>query len=176
MTLDLTEERVRFDFPQAKSLFKFDERDALSPTFHGAPMKGVDVVAEFPNFQLWIEIKEYKTEEIGEMKLEGDVKKKEDNHLKTYLTNNFKYKFRDTYLYRYCEDQVGLPVVYVCFTNFDNALNTFFRRELLKHLPAGMPNPRRWKKELIAKERVFVVDEKAWERTLEPFFGTCKRY
>ena len=59
MKLDLREERVRLDFPNALALYKFDERERLSPTFHGAPMKAVDVLAEFPTFQLWIEIKEY---------------------------------------------------------------------------------------------------------------------
>ena len=176
MKLDLTEERVRFDFPNAKALFKFDEKDPLSPTFHGAPMKGVDVVAEFPTFQLWIEIKEYTPEEINEMKMTGDMKKNDGRNLKSYLTNNFKYKFRDTFLYRFCEEKISLPIVYVCLTNFDNTLNIFFRKELQKHLPTGKANPKRWKKELIKSERVFVVDEAAWTRTLTEKFGTCKRY
>ena len=176
MKLDLTEERVRFDFPDARALFKFDERERLSPTFHGAPMKGVDVVAEFPTFQLWIEIKEYKQDEILEMRNEGDMRRNEEQHLKSYLIGNFKYKFRDTFLYRFCEEKVDLPIVYVCLTNFDDALNGFFKRMLKKQLPAGKANPHRWKKELIAKERVFVVDEVAWKRNLESKIGTCERY
>ena len=176
MKLDLTEERVRFDFPDAKALFKFDEKDSMSPTFHGAPMKGVDVIAEFSKFQLWIEIKEYTSEEIQRMKNEGDIRRTDEPHLKSFLTGYFKYKFRDTFLYRFCEEKVNLPIVYVCLTNFDNTLNGFFKKGLQKQLPTGKVNPKRWKKELIAKERVIVVDEVAWNRTLASKFGTCERY
>ncbi len=176
MNLDLTEERVRFDFPDATALFKFDEKDRMSPMFHGAPMKGVDVVAEFPKFQLWIEIKEYPSEEIQRMKDEGAIRRNDEPHLKTFLASYFKYKFRDTFLYRFCEGKIDLPIVYVCLTNFDNTLNGFFRKGLLKELPTGKANPTRWKKELIAKDLVFVVDVVAWNRTLASKFGTCERY
>lgn len=176
MKLDLIEERVRFNFPNANKLFKFDEKDTMSPTYHGAPMKGVDVVAEFSGFQLWIEIKEYTPEEIIQMRKEcGQRKTNEPNH-KSWLLGYFKYKFRDTFLYRFCEDKVGLPVVYVCLTNFDSALNLYFKKELRRHLPTGKANGKRWKKELIAKDNVHVVDFAAWERNLEPRFGECKKY
>ena len=176
MKLDLREERVRLDFPNALALYKFDERERLSPTFHGAPMKAVDVLAEFPTFQLWIEIKEYTPEEIQEMKDERDKGKPGELHHKTWLVNNFKYKFRDTFLYRFCEEKIDLPVVYVCLTNFDHALNIFFRRQLINQLPTGKVMPDRWRKELIAKNHVFVVDEGDWQRNLEQKFGTCVRY
>ena len=176
MRLDLTEERVRMDFPNARALYKFDERDRLSPTFHGAPMKAVDVLAEFPTCQLWIEIKEYTPEEIQEMKAERDRGNPNEYHLKTWLTNNFKFKFRDTFLYRFCEEKIDLPIVYVCFTNFDSALNSFFRSQLRVLLPTGRANPRRWNKELIAKDRIFVVDQDAWKRSREAKFGECVRY
>ena len=54
MRLTLPEEKFEFDFPTARTLYKFDERDSLSPTFHGVSMQAVDVMAEFPTFQLWI--------------------------------------------------------------------------------------------------------------------------
>jgi len=40
-----------------------------------APMQAVDVMAEFPNFQVWIEIKEFQPAEIEAMKKEGDQQK-----------------------------------------------------------------------------------------------------
>ena len=73
MKLTLKEEEFEFDFPNAKTLYKFDEKDPLSPTFHGAPMQAVDVMAEFPNFQLWIEIKEFQPSDIEAMKKERNV-------------------------------------------------------------------------------------------------------
>ena len=72
MKLILTEEKFEFDFPDAIALYKFDERDSLSPTFHGAPMQAVDVMAEFSTFQLWIEIKEFQPSEIEAMKKEAE--------------------------------------------------------------------------------------------------------
>ena len=42
-----------FDFPLAKTLYKFDESDKLSPYYHGANMmKAVDAVAEFSEYYL----------------------------------------------------------------------------------------------------------------------------
>ena len=79
-----------FDFPSAKELYKFDETDKLSLYYHGAPMmKAVDVMAEFPKFYIWIEIKHYTDEDIVRMKQEGDQRKNGDEyHIKTHLRNN----------------------------------------------------------------------------------------
>lgn len=175
MKLTLTEEKFEFDFPNAIALYKFDERDRLSPTFHGGFMQAIDVMAEFPNFQLWIEIKEFQNFEIKNMKEEGDQQKKGDNvHHKAHLTKNLKHKFRDTFIYRYCENKLDKKIVYVCLTNFDNALNVFFRNELRKQLPTGKAS-KRWTKLLMDKESLFVVDENAWCRTLEEKFGKCTK-
>lgn len=176
MKLTLAEEKFEFDFPKAKALYKFDERDPLSPTFHGVPMQAVDVMAEFDTFQLWIEIKEFREDEIERMKREGDQRKKgDDYHNKANLTKNLKHKFRDTYLYRLCEGKAHLPVAYVCLTNFDDALNGFYKKELKKHLPSGKANPKRWKHGLIDEAHVFVVNERVWKRNFEEKFGTCRK-
>lgn len=174
MKLTLTEEKFEFDFPNAKALYKFDERDRLSPTFHGVPMKAVDVMAEFPNFQLWIEIKEFQLEEIKAMREEGDQQKKGQNvHHKANLTNNLKHKFRDTFLYRFCENKLDTKVVYVCLTNFDDALNGFYKKELQRHIPTGFASKKRWSKQLLDKSLLMVVNQDAWQRNLEEKFGKC---
>lgn len=175
MKLTLTEEKFEFDFPNAIALYKFDEKDPLSPTFHGVPMQAVDVMAEFPTFQVWIEIKEFQPLQVESMQKEGDQPKKGcTEHAKAYLTKNLKHKFRDTFLYRYCENKLGKNVVYVCLTNFDDALNGFYRKELKKQIPVGKPS-KRWKKQLIEEFRLMVVNEDAWHRNLEEKFGTCKK-
>ena len=142
MTLTLVEEGMKFDFPKAKTLYKFDETHNDSPNYHGvSQLKAVDVVAEFKDFQLWIEIKEFQYSEIEDMRREGDMRKSGNEiHRKSYLTNNFKLKFRDTWLYRWCEDKNQLPIIYICLTNFDSALNVFYKKELVKYLPTGKPN------------------------------------
>lgn len=175
MKLTLTEEKFEFDFPNAKALYKFDERDSLSPTFHGEPMQAVDVMAEFPNFQLWIEIKEFEPSEIEAMKKEGDQQKKGNNvHNKAHLTNNLKHKFRDTFLSRYCENKLDTMIVYVCLTNFDDALNGFYKKELQKQIPAGLAS-KRWSKQLLDKSLLMVVNKEAWQRNLEEKFGSCTK-
>lgn len=175
MKLTLTEEKFEFDFPNAKALYKFDEKDPLSPTFHGAPMQAVDVMAEFPKFQLWIEIKEFMPSEIEAMKKEGDQQKKGQNvHNKAHLTKNLKHKFRDTFLYRFCENKLDTKIVYVCLTNFDDALNGFYKKELQKQIPTGIASTR-WEKQLLDRSHIMVVNQNSWQRNLEDKFGKCNK-
>ena len=48
-----------FCFPDAVNAFKFDETDRTKDTFHGVPMKAVDIIVELKNAYLFIEIKNY---------------------------------------------------------------------------------------------------------------------
>jgi hypothetical protein len=173
MKLTLNEEKFEFDFPNAKALYKFDEKDKLSPTYHGAPMQAVDVMAEFSDFQVWIEIKEFQSSEIEAMNKEGDQRKKGDNvHHKANLTKNLKHKFRDTFLYRFCENKLCSKIVYICLTNFDDALNGFFRKQLKEQIPVGLVS-KRWKKILLEEKYIMVVNIDSWQRNLEKKIGKC---
>lgn len=173
MILTLNQERFTFDLPDALELYKFDEPDRLSPYFHGAPMKCVDVMAVFKKYQLWIEIKEYSPEEIDDIR---NHKTEVGYDPYKWLLNNLKHKFRDTYLYRHCEGVNNLPIVYICLTNFDDALNQVFKKQLKKYIPAGKPNPRRWTESMIEENHVLVVNEASWKRNLEGRFGTCTSF
>ena len=175
MKLTLTEEKFEFDFPNAKVLYKFDETDPRLPTFHGVPMKAVDVMAEFANFQLWIEIKEFQISDIATMKKEGDQrKKKASTHKQNHLIKNLKYKFRDTFLYRFCENKLDKKIIYVCLTNFDDALNGFFKRELKKQIPTNGAS-KRWQKQLLDEFHLMVVNIDSWQRNFEDKFGICRK-
>ncbi|MDY3977997.1 MAG: hypothetical protein SOY91_06730 [Candidatus Onthomorpha sp.] len=175
MILLLEEEKFEFDFPKAKALYKFDERDINSPNYHSAPMKAVDVVAEFDKFQLWIEIKEFPPHSIKAMQQTKSTEAdKQPKYNKAHLTENLKYKFRDTFLYRLCEDKTIKAIVYICLTNFDDALNGYFRKELQRQIPAGQVS-RNSDKHLIAKSQVYVVNKEAWNRNFAAKFGTCRK-
>ena len=175
MILLLEEEKFEFDFPEAKALYKFDERDINSPNYHSAPMKAVDIVAEFDKFQLWIEIKEFPPHSIKAMQQTKSTEAdKQPKYNKAHLTENLKYKFRDTFLYRLCEDKTIKAIVYICLTNFDDALNGYFRKELQRQIPAGKVS-RNSDKYLIATSQVYVVNEKAWDRNFAAKFGTCRK-
>jgi len=149
-----------FRFEDAIDAFVFDEQDKSKPTFHGAPMKGVDIVVELEDKYLYIELKDYDDPsiyDISKISTEDDEKAIQDGF--TWLKRYLKYKFRDTYLYRHAEGKVEKPVVYFCLTTFDNALNSIMQKQLKKELPVGKVSPR-WVK-AIAKS-CFVMNPQKW--------------
>ena len=81
----------------------------------------------------------------------------DDRWLKNYL----KYKFRDSYLYRYAEDKVNKPVHYLCLINFDNALNVALNKNLKRELPVGKVTAR-WNKKLC--ESCQVLNQAEWNK------------
>ena len=135
-----------FDFPDAVTAFKFDENNPAKITYHGLPMKAVDIIVEFMDSYLFIEIKNYDDPADYDMKssvdkTEQDEKQKHFNWLKNYL----KYKYRDSFLYRSAEEKTDKPVHYFCLLNFENALNIIMQKNLKQELPVGKPS-KRWKK------------------------------
>ena len=133
-----------FDFNEALNAFIFDETDKRKATFHGAPMKAVDILVELEKNYLFIEVKNY--EDVAEFQKsaedDADTIKKKHDHQK-WLKNYLKYKFRDSYLYRHAEGKVDKPIHYLCLINFDNALNHALNNNLRRELPVGKPT-RRW--------------------------------
>jgi hypothetical protein len=108
-------------------------------------MKAVDIVAEFANDYLFVEIKDFDDPQIcnvlfSSSEEEDEARKKHFKWLKNYL----KYKYRDTFLCRHAEQKVDKSIHYVCLlVNFDNALNTRVKNALHPELPVGK-NSRRW--------------------------------
>ncbi|SQD78320.1 hypothetical protein [Moritella yayanosii] len=150
----------RFEFTDALEAFVFDEKDKSKPTFHGAPMKGVDIVAEFDEAYVYIEIKDYQDEFASAYDIqnfESDDELKEKRRAFKWLKNYLKYKYRDSYLYRHAEDKVEKPIHYICLLNFDNALNLKFTKSLKQELPIGRKS-RRWNKSLAQSCRVLNID------------------
>lgn len=127
-----------FRFEDALDAFVFDEKDSTKPTFHGAPMKGVDIVAEFAEAYVYVELKDYDDSSIYDVLgavTDDEIKSRQDSF--KWLKNYLKYKFRDSYLYRHAEQKVDKPVHYVCLLTFDNALNSRMQKALKRELPVG---------------------------------------
>ncbi len=146
--MNITVDGYSFDFTDAIDAFVFDERDSSKPTFHGVPMKAVDLVVELQNAYLFVEIKDmYDTDLYDERQAinQADIQRTKA-HFK-WMKNYLKYKFRDSYLYRHAEDKVDKPIHYICLLSFDNALNTKFKKDLKIELPVEKASVR-WKKEL----------------------------
>jgi len=149
----------KFSFDEAVDAFVFDETDPSKPTFHGAPMKGVDVVAEFDEAYVYVEIKDYDDcDEFNPSLTGSDEGKKERQKCFKWLKNYLKYKYRDSYLYRYAEQKVDKPVHYICLINFDNALNNKIRKALRLELPVDKM-PRRWKQPIVTSCQVVNFDK-----------------
>jgi len=149
-----------FEFKDAIDAYIFDETDNTKPTYHGGPMKAVDIMVELRDSYLFVEVKNY--DNLGDLipdshDDEETSNKKTDHH--KWLKNYLKYKFRDTYLYRHAEAKVDKPIHYLCLINFDHALNVAINKTLKKELPVGKPSPR-WQKELCKSCQV--LNEVLW--------------
>lgn len=155
----------RFNFKDAINVFKFDDTDPASQTFHGAPMKAVDIIAELSDVYLFIEVKEYPASYdpdaiTGEKACSEIDCQKRPKHSE-WLKNTLKYKFRDSFLYRYAENKTEKPVYYLCLLNFDNALNSVMQKNLRNELPVGKASAR-WVKTLAQSCQVLNLE--AWNR------------
>lgn len=142
-----------FEFPGALEAFVFDEQDKSLPHFHGLPhaMKAVDVVVEFPDDTLFIEVKDFHAPDDYNFKSavtddEFGERRQRLHHLRDVLV----HKFRDTWRYRWSERVAGAPdkpVRYLCLLTLDNALLGAVSKELRLTLPTTKAGPR-WQREL----------------------------
>ncbi len=141
-----------FDFTDAREVSIFDEKDKTKTTYHGLShaMKAVDLIVELKNEYLFVEVKDFHSpDDYGEAN--------QFNHLRETL----KYKYRDSFLYRWAEGKTDKAIRYLCLLTLENALISRMNQELRKQLPPGKPIPR-WQNE-IAKACV-VLNEERWNR------------
>lgn len=151
-----------FDFTDAINAFVFDEKDKSKLTYHGLPMKAVDIVAEFNDAYVFVEMKDFHdpasyNETLAGDDEDGEVKRKNFKWLKNYL----KYKYRDSYIFRHAEGKADKPIHYICLLTFDNALNTRFQKALQRELPIGKAS-KRWRQEIATSCQVVNLDR--WNR------------
>ena len=153
-----------FDFPDALDVFIFDEEDKSKPTYHGMPMKAVDVVAEFEDRYIYLEIKDFsnpkKYRVLGEGNTASKVSQRKSDRF-VELKNELKYKYRDSYLFRHAEGKVEKPVGYICLLSLDNTHSGIMQKELSRDLPVGKKHPHaRWKRAIA--ESCQVVNLQKW--------------
>jgi len=119
-----------FNFTDALNAFAFDEKNREKPGYHrlSHAMKAVDLIVELPEDYLFVEVKDFHAP--------GDYSENEHfNHLREVL----KYKYRDSWLYRWAENKIDKPIRYLCLLTLENALISRMGKELKKQLPAGKP-------------------------------------
>jgi hypothetical protein len=148
-----------FDFTDALNAFVFDEKDKNKDTFHGVPMKAVDIIVELQDKYLFVEIKKYDVRVDSSVELPLDDSESDDKRTRlNWLKNYLKYKYRDSYLFRYAENKVDKPIHYLCLINLENALNSILQKTLRRELPVGIAS-NRWKKEIVSSCQVLNLDK-----------------
>lgn len=126
----LRERDIQFDFGDALEAVKFDaEREPV----HG--MKAVDFIAEYPDYHLFIEVKDPGARNVYRSTQE-----------RSGLVDRLVKQFRDSLLYRWCEGKLDdRPVHYRCLVETDSALLLYINKKLRKNLSANKP-PKSWKR------------------------------
>jgi hypothetical protein len=148
-----------FVFTDAIDAFVFYETDKTKATFHGLPMKGVDIVAEFTDAYVYVELKDYDdflSYDVINAVTDEEKKTRQDSF--RWLKNYLKYKYRDSYLFRHAEQKTDKPIHYICLLTFDNALNSRMQKALKQELPVGKPS-KRWKQEIAKSCQVLNLDK-----------------
>ena len=149
----LQEGTLQFDFSDATSAIKFDEEDRTKSTFHGLShcMKAVDFVVEYKDFYLFVEIKNPR-----------DASRYATPSQKNDLIKALVGKFRDSFLYRWCENALDKPIRYQCLVELDHAQTLHLMDALKRELPISK-TPDRWQRELASM--CSVTNRAAWNQT-----------
>jgi len=141
-----------FDFTDAIDAFRFDERDPANARFHSLShaMKAVDLIVELPDDYLFVEVKDFHgPDDYTQESCFG------------HLRESLKYKYRDSFLYRWAEDRIDKPVRYLCLLTLESALVSRMNKELRIQLPPGRPVAR-WQRAIAAS--CAVVNPERWNR------------
>lgn len=151
-----------------------------SPEYHDGlqSMKAVDIIAEFPQEYLYIELKKYDPDRGGIQfrcplwgsksgitkccPLSKDDEKRDLASVKR-IAQDLRRKYSDTFLYRYAEDKTDKPVNYICVVEgCDSALINRLH-EILKHaIPKGIVRDS-WKRPIV--KNIVVVNIDNWNKS-----------
>ena len=111
MTL-LTEGNLQFDFSKARHVRKFDDQK-----IHGLShcMKAVDFIVELENRVLFVEVKDPQ----HPLSRSKDSNRFIEHFLSGQIEEDFKYKYRDSFLYEWAANNLSKPVYYLILIALD---------------------------------------------------------
>ncbi len=161
--MKITADGFEFDFTDAIDVFVFDEKDKTKPHFHGLPMKAIDIIAELEEAYLFVEMKNFDNPAMyneSNATTDEEIQQSKDNF--KWLKNYLKYKYRDSFLFRYAEQKIDKPIHYLCLLTLDNALNIRLQKELRRELPVGKTS-NRWQLEIVKSCQVLNIAK--WNTT-----------
>ena len=140
-------------------------------------MKAVDVIAEFPNEYLYIEMKDYTKPNAMLFRCPFQSKKTKDQCDKAdefsqlrKICADIRSKFYETFLYRYAENKIDKPIFCIAMAKMDSAMLHRLNEQLRSQFPIGTVSPR-WEKELF--RRLVVVNPERWNELFEEKYGKC---
>ena len=159
----LTEGNIRIGFPCAAKVRKFD--DGASHGLTGC-MKAVDFIVEEADRVSFIEFKdpdhpratrENRTEFIDKLK-------------SGRLDEELKYKYRDSFLYRWASSGVDKPIHYWVLVAIDGLTDTDLdthEGNLKGKLPMNGPRSGKWRRQIV--EDCMVCNIRTWNQRLPRF-------
>lgn len=169
----------------AKNAFVFD-----NATHNGIRnmMKSVDVIAEFPEEYLFIELKKYRPMHGGmefRCPLSDDKHQtktrcplyvdddKRGNATVKRIARDLRQKYFDTFLYYYAEDRMNKPVNFICVVEGCDAAQVLRLKEIISGLmPKGIPQHTKWVRPIL--KNVVVVNVGGWNASKElKHYGHC---
>ena len=139
-------------------------------------MKAVDIIAEFPNEYLFIELKKYDPAKGGiefrcpiwddkqlikdHCPLSSNGNKRDKASVKR-VASDLRRKYCDTFLFRYAEEKLSKEVNYICVVEGCDAAQTLRLQDIMKQtMPAGIPKDSRWTRPVV--KNVAVVNVAMW--------------
>ena len=172
MALQVSTDGYVFDFAgDVIDAFVFD-----SPEHNGTQsvMKCVDIIAEFPNEYLFIELKKYRPDHGGmefrcplwgdkplisaKCPLATNETKREKASVKR-IAHDLRCKFCDTFMYCYAKDRLNKQVNYICIVEGCESAQTLRLNDILNQtMPKGIPERTQWARPIVKNVAVVNVD------------------
>ena len=154
--VEFVEGAIHFLFANAVSQRKFDAEGSAG---HGLSrcMKAVDRIVEFEDRYLFIEVKDPQGDRLHTKEENEEFV---DRFKSGKLDDEFKYKYRDSFLYEWASNRAEKPIYYyVLFADetLESALLSARNHALESQLPARGPGGAKWPRPFVHGCAVFNI-------------------
>ena len=129
-------------------------------------MKAVDFVIELPDRYLFIEVKDPQDPQAPSEAGEQFIQRFQSGQ----IDEEFKYKYRDSFLYEWASGRADKPVFFLVLIALDSLAAPLLlnrKRELERKLPLRGPGARPWTRPIVNDCDVFNID--SWNRNLPEY-------